>query len=581
MQPNWINKFVEIYQAGISHSFIFHFNVSDYVSHESRVNPAKFLTQVMVNNGVEVVAIYSRDKGITFPVKTMETRFLEIVGIEQGGSTDNAALAALQSLGMAGNASDSELPRSPGEALPLLDRLMRYTNEEGRGSAIIIENAELICPDGPLASMSEGDRNTLAILSRWGKDSELMGLGNPVMLLTGNITNIHSSLREASNRYESIEIGLPDYGTRLAFIKDYISREPVKLAEDLTIEQVANSTAALSLLHCEDIFLRATAIGKLTWQLIKDRKENIVKSEFGDVLEIADPTTGFEAIFGVEKIKKFFLNSIIKPIKDGRLYRIPMGVLLAGSPGTGKTMIVKSVAKEAGVNLAYLRIGGQIASKWQGEGERNIDKALRAVGALSPCLVFIDELDQAISRGEDGNNQQDKRIFQRLLEFMADETHRGKVVFMGATNRVDLIDPAMKRPGRFDKIIGFFPPEREERAAIINGLKAQYDMLAGAKIDGSILDRTEGQTGADLKNMMVSALEIMEDEDLSPTQAIEEAARMARPTPGTEYMTLVTVRESDPRFLPERYQKMSEKPEELETRIKTTNEPRRGRDLKL
>ena len=402
-------------------------------------------------------------------------------------------------VGAAPAADEQELPRSPIDALPLLDKLLRTPRTQGDGDApppmvaVIIERAELIVPDADLATMSLEDRMALATIAKWGTDAEIEKAGNPVILVVGTLADLHKELRAARNKFEAIEVPLPDFDARRRYIERYMNeRGQFVLDDGLTIEAVANTTAGLSLVQVEDILLRAEGASVLTSNLIWDRKQSIIKAEFGDVLEILDPRFGFDDIGGFEYIKEFFLRNVIRPIREGRKSRVPMGVLMTGPAGTGKSIMAEAVAKEAGVNAVRLRIGGQIASKWQGEGERNLEKALRAIVGLAPTIVFIDEIDQAMKRGGDGDsNQQDQRIFQRLLEFMADTSHRGEIVLLATTNRPDLMDAALRRPGRFDKKIPFLISDRDERGTIFKVMARRY---LGREVGApdEVLDSTEG-----------------------------------------------------------------------------------------
>jgi AAA+ superfamily predicted ATPase len=585
-KPAWVARFLDRYQAGVAHAFVLHFNTGDYVSPEAAIDPVVYLGKLLA--GRPVVAIYSRDRGITFPTETMRKKALEIMGLTQSEPKQaNAALAALQAIGAAPAAGEQELPRSPGAALPLLDKLLRATSDEGKMAAVIIEGAELIVPDGPLATMSPDDRTALATIGRWGRDLEIVAAGNPVFLIANNIAALHGDLRAASNRYEAIEITLPGQKERLCFIQRYMAqRGNIRLAEGLSIKTVANATAGLSLLHVEDILLRAEAAGCLTQALIWERKQDIIRSEFGDVLEIMEPRLSFADVGGLEHVKRFFERSVIRPMREGRKSRVPMGVLLTGPAGTGKSIMAEAVATEAGVNAVRLRIGGQIASKWQGEGERNLERALRAIRGLAPTIVFIDEIDQAVSRGNGADgNQQDKRIFQRLLEFMSDTQHRGEIVFLAATNRPDLMDAALRRPGRFDKNIPFLIPEAEERGAILQVMARRYlgrEIEAAPDLASRILSATEGWTGAEIEAAVVKAAELVEDEVLEATQAIEAAVQRLNPsTANIELMTYLAVAESNDRdLLPPKYQAMLSDRAALEEKTRSLAEkaePSRGR----
>jgi AAA+ superfamily predicted ATPase len=561
--PAWVAHFLDRYQAGVAHAFILHFNIGDHVSPEVATSPVAYLARLLA--GRQVVAGYNRDRGITFPTETMRKKALEILGLVQpaGPAQGNAALAALRSIGAAPAVEEQELPRNPAAALPLLDKLLRVTDGSGKVAAVIVEGAELIVPDGPLSTMSPDDRTALATVRRWGSDPEIIAAGNPVFLIVNNIAALHSDLRAASNRYEAIEIPLPDTAARLRFIERYLQTKAeadifIKFADGLTSETVANATAGLSLLHVEDILLRAEATGLLTPALIWERKQDIIRSEFGDVLEIIEPRLSFADIGGLDHVKRFFERSVIRPLREGRKARVPMGVLLTGPAGTGKSIMAEAVATEAGVNAVRLRIGGQIASMWQGQGERNLEKALRAIQGLAPTVVFIDEIDQAVQRGGgSGGSQQDQRIFQRLLEFMADTQHRGEIVFLAATNRPDLMDAALRRPGRFDKKIPFLVPDEIERDNIFYVMTRRY-LGQIVRVSEETLKATEGWTGAEIEAAVVKAAEIIEDEGQEMTWAIQSAVeRLSPSTADIELMTYLAVQECNDRdLLPPKYQKM-------------------------
>ncbi len=445
--PAWAVEVMEKYRPGVAHAFVLYFNVYDYATPGATV--LTYLEQMLAAR--QVVVTYSRDRGITFPLDTMRERFLQLMGLANEQQQSDPALSALQALGMApGSTSGVDLPRSPGDAIPLLDRLLRMGTPEERVAAVIIEAGETIVPDADVALMGPTDRDALVAISRWGRDPEIAASGNLVFLLTSSLSAVNSAIRAASSKWEAIKVPLPGPEGRLAFIEWYVAQRPdaFEWSGGLNPQALANVTAGLSLVHLEDILLRAEAEGVLRPEMVRERKEAIIRSEYGDVLEVMEPRFGFADIGGFQHVKDFFSRSVIRPIREGRLGRVPMGVLMTGPAGTGKSIMAEAVAKEAGINAVRLRIGGQIASKWQGEGERNLEKALAAIEGLAPTIVFVDEIDQALARGENvGGSQQDRRIFQRLLEFMSDTSHRGKIIFLAATNRPDLMDAALRRPG--------------------------------------------------------------------------------------------------------------------------------------
>ena len=439
--PAWVQELQSKYMAGVAHGFILHFNVADYVVPGASMRT--YLAKLMA--GRKIVAFYNRSDGITFAVPAMRDKFMELLELKKTANPALAAFAASQ-----GN-QDQELPKAPSAALPLLARLLRSGKPDDKLAAVIIEHAETIVPSSDVAMMSSEDRTLLVLVEKLGRDPEIMQSGNPVILLTANLTDLHQTIRAASSKFESIRVPLPDQAARLGFIRKYRG-ENERTAWELTPEQLANATAGLSLIHIEDIFLRAEQEGNLKWDLVRERKQDIIASEFGEVLEVFDPRFGFEMIGGLEHVKKFFQRCVVDPIRKGKLGLIPMGVLMTGPAGTGKTAMAEAVAKELGINCVILN-PARIFGKYVGDTERNLDRALYAILAMEPVLVFVDEIDQSVNRGSAGDAGVSNRFFKRLMEFMSDTSHRGKVIFLAATNCPDLMDAALRRPGRFDKKI--------------------------------------------------------------------------------------------------------------------------------
>ena len=271
--PTWAREVVDKYQSGVAHAFILHFNVYDYAVPGASVTA--YLAQMLANR--QVVVIYSRDRGITFPLDTMRERFLELLGLgADAQQADDPALSALQALGMApAGAAGQDLPRAPGDALPLLGRLLRMGSPEEKLAAVIIEAAETVVPDADVAMMSPADRDVLVAVSRWGRDPQIAASGNLVFLVTPSLASLNAAVRAASSKWEAVKVPLPDPEQRLAFIEWYIAQRPdaFEWADGLGLQALANVTAGLSLIHIEDILLRAEAEGVLRPDMVRDRKE--------------------------------------------------------------------------------------------------------------------------------------------------------------------------------------------------------------------------------------------------------------------------------------------------------------------
>lgn len=531
----WLLEMATKWQASIAHVFILYQNVRDVVDCQN-TTVENHLLSAHFFGGRDIIIKYDRSAGIRFPL----------------GPTHEAEARKLWELD-----EDMPLPRDPATALSLLEKLLRASKQQGEARvprcALLIDYAETIWPAGDLSSMSPEDRTALTTILRWTRDPELVALGTPIVLLVEHIEDLHEAIRAA--QVEAIRVPLPSYEERLEYI-DQLNRQ---YAETVVIEaapeEVARLTATLRRINIEDIYLRCEVSGQpLTAQAVKERKNEIVAQEYAEIIEINDPEHGLDNVGGMDHVKEFFRRNVIEPIKRGNYRRVPMGVLLCGPSGTGKTLLAQCAAKDAGLNSVNLNLA-KISDKWVGSSERNLEKALNCIRSLAPVLVIIDEIDQlGLSRDSAGDSGVSNRLFKRLLEFMSDTRLRGRVVFVGLTNRPDLMDPALKRPGRFDKKIAITAPNAQERSSILQTILNRYEVkntLHEFELK-EIAEKTDGYTGAELEALVLKAVEIAEDEamDAGTDEVIlhrghiDTALELYQPTTqDIETMTRLAIRE--------------------------------------
>jgi SpoVK/Ycf46/Vps4 family AAA+-type ATPase len=307
-----------------------------------------------------------------------------------------------------------QLPIEPERALPLLERLLRTpatlpeeteTRPDGVSPkhVVVIDWAETLVPATDLGAMSIGDRTALITLERWGRDAAIMGTGNIVILLVRNLSDLHPSLRAASARYEAIPLPLPDAATRGQFIRTYLAAKPADFTT-LSAPELTRQTGGLSLLHVEDILLRAQyeydrTAGQqgLTAALVQERKAQIIETEFGGILQILEPRRRFADIGGMAALKEYIQTVVIQPMREGTeglVDILPTGILFSGPPGTGKTAVSEAIAAEIGINFVVFN-PGKLPGQYVGQSEANLERALAAIATLAPVGVFVDELERA------------------------------------------------------------------------------------------------------------------------------------------------------------------------------------------
>ncbi|MEM1697149.1 MAG: AAA family ATPase, partial [Thermofilaceae archaeon] len=320
-----------------------------------------------------------------------------------------------------------------------------------------------------------------------------------------------------------IEIPVPDKRGRHEILMVHTRNMP--LAEDVDLKKLAEIThgytgADLAAL-CREAAMRALrrilpkidlSKGelppdvldelKVTMQDFMDAYREITPSALREI-EIEVPNVRWSDVGGLEEVKQQLREAVEWPLRYPESFKRlgidpPKGVLLYGPPGCGKTLLAKAVATESEANFIAVK-GPEIFSKWVGESERAIREIFRKARQAAPCIVFIDELDslaplRGLGYADSGVTE---RVVSQLLTEMDGLEKMEGVVVMGATNRPDIIDPALLRPGRFDRIIYVPPPDRAARLEILKVHTRRMPLAEDVDLE-KIADATEGYAGSDL-----------------------------------------------------------------------------------
>ncbi len=299
-------------------------------------------------------------------------------------------------------------------------------------------------------------------------------------------------------------------------------------------------------------------------------KKAAIEAECQGLLEFMESPFTLDNVAGLEAAKAW-LREDTALLRKGALHALPMGYLIAGRIGTGKTFLIQCWAGELGIPCVVFK---NFRDRWVGATESNLEKIFSMLHALGQVLVFVDEADQAAGKRESGEGDSglSGRVYAMLAKEMSDTRNRGRIIWVFATSRPDLLEVDLKRQGRLDVHIPLFPPQtgaqyRELLAAIAKKLKfplkeedlpeiADDVVLGGHEVEG-VLVRS------------LRTLELQEEPKLSLKEILAETLHEMRASAFTrklEYMDLVAVKEcTDARFLPERYVSLS--PEEVERRI--------------
>jgi SpoVK/Ycf46/Vps4 family AAA+-type ATPase len=359
----------------------------------------------------------------------------------------------------------------------------------------------------------------------------------------------------------TVNIPLPNADERLEFIKTSMAlakNRSCGFACNIDDKEFARLTAGLTRLSIEDVILQGTGYAPITKKSILNKKEELVSREYSNILEILDASDlSLNDFAGQENVKAYFKEVVIDAIAKEHTSIIPKGVLLMGPPGTGKSFFARCLAGSAGINFVEFKMS-KILDKYVGEAEKNLEKAFAVFRALAPVGVFIDEMDQALSRGNNDSNSVNKNLFGMFLAELSKPENRGKIIWLGATNYPDKIDEALKRTGRFDKKIPFFAPTKAERKLVFEK-RIQKTSPGSKNIDYQLLaDNTDGFTQAEIEGVVVKALElairaggtVIEQDNINMALAYISSAQNERIT---EMENIALIECNDMEFLPNEY----------------------------
>ena len=343
-----------------------------------------------------------------------------------------------------------------------------------------------------------------------------------VIAATNRPDAIDPALRRPGRFDREIEIGVPDRDGRKEILEIHTRKMP--LAEDVNLDELADLTygfvgADLEAL-CKEAAMHALRRVlpeididkeipsevienlKVTREDFMEALKNIEPSAMREVL-VEVPKVKWEDIGGLENAKQELREAVEWPLKYPELFRTtnikpPKGILLYGPPGTGKTLLAKAVANESNANFISVK-GPELLSKWVGESEKHVRDMFRKARQVAPCIIFFDEIDSlAPRRGGVGDSHVTERVVSQLLTELDGLEELRDVVVIAATNRPDLIDPALLRPGRIERHVYIPLPDKEARKEIFKIHLRGKPLAEDVKIE-ELAERTDGYTGADIE----------------------------------------------------------------------------------
>lgn len=546
--PGWAARMARKYYAGEASHFLLYNNIYDLVRSGSEyISLPNYLQRELV--GTKHLVTYNRSEGLKFGSSEAERAFLSHLRVSDPLMSRDVA---------------RQMPKDPARALPLIEHFLLY----GEQVAVIINFLDTIIPAGDVSYMSGDDRTNLVSFQRWITSSRLLKKDNIVILVAESVSEVHPRIRQNS-RLAAIEVPYPDEAERLEFIR-YMRGQLPQLKSEVTDEQLSLMTSGLNRVHLNSLTRSAANDSDgLTLDKVRQKKKELIEAECVGLVEFVQPRFGLENVGGMAKAKEF-MRSIAETIRAGNTEEAPMGILISGPVGTGKTFLAECFAHDCGMNVVAFK---NFRERWVGSSEANLEKILNLLQTLAPIVVLVDEADATLgSRETGGDSGVDARIFSKLAGAMGDTRNRGRVLWILMTSRPDLLPIDLKRQGRAEEHISLFYPETEEdRLAIVEAMVRKNKIQHEVKDWHSITKNQLTLSGADIESMLIRARRVartagrkaVTQEDV---EAVVKEFSPARDEMAVEYQMLVAAREATSRdMVPEKYRHLT--PVELSQRI--------------
>jgi hypothetical protein len=568
-KPEWVRQLENVYASRTISQFVLHGNIFDKTR---SANPAgaiyRNLPDYLMNTvfaGHDIVLSYDRAGGLSFrddAVKKDLSSYLQAFDQKNGTKLLNA------------------FPKDPTGAFEVLDRYFHDRLQEQKSIAFLVEYAESIVPASPAGSGNTQDRAVLVQLLKWARDPAFVRNEMALVLMTEKLNDLSAQL--ANTPYSAaLEIGFPGEAERLAYIQDVAAENPLMLDYlEMAPEVLARLTAGLNILQMNILLAYVFRNRKtLTYELLNERKKELIEREAGGLLEFVESSFTLDDVAGHQAAKKQ-LRAAADAVRRGHLDVLPMGYLMNGPVGTGKTFMVRCFAGDIGIPMVVLK---NFRSQWQGVTESNLEKVLGLLKAMSPVAVMIDEADAYLgNRSQGGDSGVGSRVFSMIATFMSNTENRGRIIWFLLTARPDLMPVDLKRQGRAEEHIALFYPETlAEKQEMLGTMlrKTRIRNLVPTDFDDDFYHNLPIRSGADMEAALTRA-RFLASQRGAPEVTVElvQAAFADFIPPAypeeVELMTLLAISECTSRdLLPDRYrslprEELMQRIEELKMRIR-------------
>ena len=491
--PPWAAQLADLFFSGTTAAFVLHGNTYDLFRTGGDDPPpygvlAEFLAQQLFGRW-SIVLHYDIGRGLRAFAGSDEKRLKEMVALV------NKKIGDL-----------SELPKDPAAMVALVDRFVRrniMAGEDDRlSAAVIVDQASYVFPAGEPGRLTAQVSSELVTMLNWAMSPHVKRLNMAFVLVDEKLADVSDRL--AGNPHvAAIEVPLPDEQERETFIRASVGAAPSTMLADFSdfdAAQLAKVTAGISLTDVNVLIQSARERDKrLDAGVFRSLKKRLLERQCRGLLEFIEPKWTLDTVVGHEAAKAR-LREDAALLKRGALDSLPMGYLLCGPVGTGKSFLAQCVSGEIGVPCVVLK---NFRSKYVGETEGNLERVLSVLRAMGPVVVVVDEADAALgSRQAEGDSGTSSRVFSMIATQMGDTQYRGRIIWMLLTARPDLLPIDLKRQGRAEVHVPLFYPTDEEE------IRRMFVILAkklGSRIaaeDVPPIPQRGHLSGADIEGMV-------------------------------------------------------------------------------
>jgi hypothetical protein len=453
--PAWAVELANAYESGAHGQFILYGNVHDRIAVNDRiVNLAGYIEDDLLAS-FPIVLTYDLGNGLR---------------IERGGDL----------IEKWGGANLTNLPREPLAALQYVSRYLRYFGnlralgrEVKEHVAVIVRGIDHIVPaDG--AGFEHG--SLTSVLREWSSEAPFVDLPFTSILIADNLNDVEP-LVAYDTHAARIRVPLPDANALTSALNLLKSQQAKAFVEQSDTSKLAAALVGVTVTALESLIKIRNHTGQaLGGNDLTRIKKDLVERDSSGLVEFIESKRTLDDYHGQDALKQW-LRQDIALWHGGDLKALPMGYLLCGPVGTGKTFLIECLAGEAGVPVVKLK---NFRDRWVGSSEGNLEKIFRLVRALGRCMVFIDEADQTLGKRDAGSGDSglSGRLYSMIAQEMADSANRGRVLWILASSRPDLIEVDLKRPGRVDVKVPLLPTSTTGESALLIGALAKRYGLA-------------------------------------------------------------------------------------------------------